>query len=72
MYINIHKDLNNFDMKTFMYDIMRNIISHTTQGTFNELKEHINDQCFFSNHINHLLKCIITLYTKIHTLYTKC
>lgn len=65
MYIKVHKNLSDININTVTYDIMKNIISYTSQGIFNVLKEHINDQCFFSNHVNHLLKSIISLYAKI-------
>lgn len=34
------------------------------KNIFSELKEHINDQNFFTNHLNHLLRYIIQLYAK--------
>lgn len=65
MYIKVNKNLSNIDINFVTYDIMRDLISCTSQGIFNELKEHVNDQSFFNNHINHLLKSIISLYVKI-------
>lgn len=60
MYIKANKVLNNFNTNAFIYDVMENISYNT--NIFIKLKEHINNQCFFSNHINHLLRCIMELY----------
>jgi len=49
-------------MDVFIYDVMENLID---KNIFNNLREHVNDQCFFSNHINNLLRIIIQLYAKI-------
>ncbi|KAL1516310.1 hypothetical protein ABEB36_000229 [Hypothenemus hampei] len=39
--------------------------SDTASNVFENLKQHINDQSFHSNHINNLLKLIIQMYAKI-------
>lgn len=49
-------------MDVFIYDVMENLID---KNIFIDLREHINDQCFFSNHINNLLRIIIQLYANI-------
>jgi len=65
MYIKINKNLSNININSFTNDLMQNIFSYTSQSIFNELNDHINDQCFFSNHLNHLIKSIISLYAKV-------
>lgn len=60
-YLSEEKTLNNFNMNIFVLHVMNKFI-HV--GIFDDLKEHISDQCFFSNHVNHLLRLIVQLYTK--------
>jgi len=48
-------------MNTFVSKILQNFVGI---NIFAQLKEHINDQCFWGNHINHLLRAIIELYSK--------
>jgi len=48
-------------MNTFVCKVMEELI-HI--NIFPELKEHVNDQSFSSNHVNHLLRIIIESYTK--------
>lgn len=60
-YIHIHKTFDQFNMNKFTNDIMIHFID---KNIFMELKEHINDQNFFTNHLNHLLRAIIQLYAK--------
>lgn len=48
-----------------MNKFTNNITIHfIDKNIFLELKEHINDQNFFTNHFNHLLRIIIQLYVK--------
>jgi len=56
-------------MNTFVNNVMNNLIgtNHTNVNginIFTQLREHINDQCFSDNHVNHLLRLIIQLYSK--------
>lgn len=57
-YIHIHKTFDQFNMNRFTNDVMEYLID---KNIFLELKEHINDQNFFTNHLNHLLRYIIQL-----------
>lgn len=59
---NMHTTFKSFKMDVFVHDVIENLID---KDIFIELKEHINDQCFFSNHINNLLRVVIQLYSKI-------
>lgn len=54
------KTLSHFNMNMFTYAVMEKFIG---TSIFNELKEHINDQCVYSNHVNHLLRAIIQIYS---------
>lgn len=61
-YIHTEKNLNNFNTNMFICDVMQKLIH---ANIFETLKEHISDQCFSSNHVNHLLRITIHLYSKI-------
>jgi len=60
-YLCENETLSNFNMNTFVCKVMEELI-HI--NIFPELKEHVNDQSFSSNHVNHLLRIIIESYTK--------
>jgi len=60
--IRIHKNFSNFNTNIFILDVMQKLI-HV--NIFDTLKEHISDQCFSNNHVNHLIRVILQLYRKI-------
>lgn len=60
-YIHTNKILSNFNMNSFVSNVMQTLVG---LNIFTQFKEHINDQYFINNHINHLLQIIIQLYCK--------
>lgn len=62
IYLKINKVLNKFNMNYFVCDIMEKIID---ENIFINLKNHINDQSFYCNHVNNLVRCIIEIYNKV-------
>lgn len=65
-YIYKNKTLNNFNVNAFVHDIM---ITFIDIKIFEDLKEHISDQCLYSNHVNHLLRIVIESYCKTRLTY---